>query len=139
MWKYRLRSFLKTILAAVGVIVVLLTILVVNCFAFPFATRKEFYLYSPSSQATIRTQLYLDELFFLQGESGHTADSLSEVLEKYSATVLFQEEGEGCVSYYCYSPKLKRSVQLDGKTVNLHIVEYDDGLRLGSPIIFGGY
>ena len=139
MWRYRLRAFLKTVLAAVGAIIVLLPVAAANFSPFPFATEREFYLYSPSSQASIQSQLNFDELLFVQGESACVEEGLSAVLEKYSAVVLFEEIGEGYISYYCYSPKLKRSIVLDGKRVNLHIVEYENGLRLGSPIIFGGY
>ena len=139
MWRYQLRNFFKTVLAAVGVAVILLPVSVANLSPFPFAKEKEFYLYSPSSQASIQTELGVEELAFIQGESGLLTEGVSTVLEKYRATVLFKESGEGYTSYYCYSPKLKRSIFLDGKAVNLHIVEYDEGLRLGTPIIFGGY
>ena len=139
MWRYQLRGCLKMLLSVVGVMIVLLPVAVANVFAFPFATEKELYLYSPSSQATIKRELTLTDVLFLQGESGRVTDVLSAVLEKYSATVLFQEKGEGYTSYYCYSTKLNRSIVLDGKNINLHIVEYDDGLRVGTPIIFGGY
>ena len=139
MWRYRLRSFFKTGLALLWASVVLLPVLAANCSPFPFATDKEFYLYSPSSQAEIQSELELYALPFVQGESACVTDSLSTVLEKYSATVLFEEKGEGYVSYYCYSPKLKHALILDGKIVNLHIVEYGEGLRIGTPIIFGGY
>ena len=139
MWWYQLRGCVKMVLAVTGVMIVLLPVTAANVFSFPFATEKELYLYSPSSQATIKRELTLTDVLFLQGESGRVTDSLSAVLEKYSASVLFKEEGEGYTAYYCYSPKLNRSIVLDGKIVNLHIVEYDDGLRVGTPIIFGGY
>ncbi len=54
-------------------------------------------------------------------------------------TVFVQETVEGLTIYYCFSPLLKSSVTLKGKTVNLMIADGGDGLVLGSPLIKGSY
>lgn len=63
---------------------------------------------------------------------------LEEFLSKVNAKVLFEEELSDSVNYYC-SADLPYSVELYGQTVNLHICVKEDGVKVASPIIFGGY
>jgi hypothetical protein len=110
---------------------------------FPFEKEKEYYLYSPSSQAQITSSIDAYDLFFLKGESAKitTGESVDEVLSRYGAEIIFTEKFDeaGGISYYCYSPKLKQPILLDGKFVNLHVVVTANGIVLGTPIVFGGY
>lgn len=59
-------------------------------------------------------------------------------LKKYKAKIEFTEEGEDYVNYYC-TADLPYSVQLYGKTINLHICVRGEKAKAGTPIIFGGY
>ena len=63
------------------------------------------------------------------------------MLSRYDAEIVFTEKFDeaGGISYYCYSPKLKKPILLDGKFVNLHVVVKSEDIVLGSPIVFGGY
>ena len=63
---------------------------------------------------------------------------IEKFLERTGGEILFEERLSDSVNYYC-SADLPYSVQLYGKTVNLHICVRDDGVTVGSPVIFGGY
>ena len=59
-------------------------------------------------------------------------------LEGVGGEILFKEEMDDSVNYYC-AADLPYFVELYGKTVNLHICVREEGVTVGSPIIFGGY
>ncbi|MBQ8885112.1 MAG: hypothetical protein IJY62_01885 [Clostridia bacterium] len=120
------------------------------------ADRREYYLFSPSSQATIAETYGFLEAFFLEGEcafyslerigaaygaDGERAISAfkDSLISAARATVCFEEEASGTRSYYCYSPILKGGVYIEGYSVNLHIAVREGTVAVGSPIVFGGY
>ena len=78
----------------------------------------------------------------LKGISGESATYSSfdwqAYLKSVEGKILFCEELSDSVNYYCEAA-LPYSVQLYGKTVNLHICVKEDGVTIASPIIFGGY
>ena len=63
---------------------------------------------------------------------------LDGFLSAYGAEVVFTEELDGGVNYYC-TANLPYSVNLYGKTINLHVCVRGGNARAASPIIFGGY
>ena len=139
---YKLTAFLRFICALFVCGVILLPVCLLSFSVFPFEREKEYYLYSFSSQANIVTDPTLLDLLFVTGESARIKTeetNLDELLSFYGAKVLFTEDLDGAVSYYCYSSKLKSPVVLDGKSVNLHIIVKDKEIVLGSPVVFGGY
>ncbi|MBE5753653.1 MAG: hypothetical protein E7343_06310 [Clostridiales bacterium] len=139
---YKLTAFLRFICALFVCGVILLPVCLLSFSVFPFEREKEYYLYSFSSQANIVTDPTPLDLLFVTGESARIKTeeaNLDELLSFYDAKVLFTENLDGAVSYYCYSPKLKSPVVLDGKSVNLHIIVKDKEIVLGSPVVFGGY
>ncbi|MBQ4049550.1 MAG: hypothetical protein IJD07_02740 [Clostridia bacterium] len=96
--------------------------------------------------------------FFVQTEQGmeqakipllNTADSyqrldtcgvtLTEALSRMSARAVMIESLDDMQIYYCYSPYIKHSVLLKGKTVNLMIAVRDSDMIIGSPLIKGCY
>jgi hypothetical protein len=100
----------------------------------------EYYLYSFSSQAKIVKDVNLLDLLYVKGEKIQTEETEVEVLlREYKANVVFQENFEDGVSYYCYSPNLKTPVCIDGKFVNLQIVIKNGVSILATPLAFGGY
>ena len=112
--------------------------------SFPYATEKEYYLYSPSSQAQIKTELSVDDLLYIKGECAkiETSDGencLQELIARYAANVIKIEQFDGGMSYYCYSSKLKTPILLDGAYVNLHIVVKEKEILIATPLVFGGY
>jgi len=145
MWKYQVTSFLKFVAALVVALCILLPVCLVNVSAFPTISKKEYYLYSPSSQATVSEKISLIELPYIQGECARVETAEGEeyaktLFEKYGATLLKTEMFDDGVSYYCYSPKLKGGILLErGAFVNLHIVVKETEVVVGTPIVFGGY
>ena len=139
---YKLTAFLRFICALFICGVILFPVCLLSFSPFPFEQEKEYYLYSFSSQANIVNDPTPLDLLFVTGKSVRVETeevNLDELLSHYGAKVLFTERLDGAVSYYCYSPKLKSPVVLDGKSVNLHIIVKDKELVLGSPVVFGGY
>lgn len=64
--------------------------------------------------------------------------NLEEYLEKVNGEVKFVEELSDSVNYYC-TADLPYSVNLYGEEINLHVCIKDSGVKVASPIIFGGY
>ena len=108
---------------------------------------SEYYLYSPSSQAKIVGDVDFAQSIFLTGESTtlvfsskQTAESyVSGLLQEQGAAIVWEEECLGARSIYAYAPKRGGGIVLSGKPVNLHLVCKDKRVRVGSPIVFGGY
>lgn len=59
-------------------------------------------------------------------------------LKSVNGKILFEERLDGMVNYYC-TADLPYSCTLYGKRINLHICVRENGVKVGSPIIFGGY
>lgn len=73
------------------------------------------------------------------GESATFSDlDIGEFLKSVNGEELFVETLSDSKNYYCKAD-LPYSVELRGMTVNLHICVREDGVTVGSPIIFGGY
>ena len=63
---------------------------------------------------------------------------LESYLEKVNGEIIFTEELSDSVNYYCKAD-LPYSVTLSGEQINLHVCIKDGGVKVASPIIFGGY
>jgi hypothetical protein len=61
-----------------------------------------------------------------------------QLIDSLGGTIIFTEELSDSVNYYCSAP-LPYSVELYGKTINLHVSVKADEVTAASPIIFGGY
>ena len=106
--------------------------------------KRSFYMRSPSSQAVIKEQIYPWEIFEVEGESvlftcEDREQTLRDILEKYGASVRFEEQAGGSHSYYCYTSKWLDGIQIDGAFINLHIAFHGNNCAVGYPIIFGGF
>lgn len=105
---------------------------------------REYYLFSSSSQAKISSDPTAVETLFLQGEcvlfeTENAEDFLKETLKKYRARVVAEELVCGVRSYYCYSPALAGGERVQGALVNLHVAIKGDYVKMGTPLIFGGF
>lgn len=89
------------------------------------------------------------ELSNIKGESvsfdGDTGDARG-ILSRYAVRTVFEEEipmgGEGSINIiYGFSASLTRSVNLDGKKVNIQIAVNSESGRVtvGTPLILGSY
>ncbi len=67
-----------------------------------------------------------------------TKFDLEDYLESVNGKVVFKEELSDSVNYYCEAD-LPYSVILYGREINLHVCIKKDGVKVASPIIFGGY
>ena len=73
------------------------------------------------------------------GESTlYTSLDIEEFLKSVEGLIIFTEELSDSVNYYCRA-RLPYSVTLYGEEINLHICVREDGVKVASPIIFGGY
>ena len=73
------------------------------------------------------------------GESTYYKElNVDEFLRSVDGQVIFTEELSDSVNYYCKA-NLPYSVTLYGEEINLHLCIKDDGVKVASPIIFGGY
>ncbi len=102
---------------------------------------RTYYLYSKSSQATIKTTLSLLDCGNVKGESVRflKTENWEKRLEELCAQVLFTEDACGVRSYYCYTPKWSDGVRLGEYFVNLHIAVRGEEVTVGAPVIFGGF
>ncbi len=117
-----------------------------NSFRFSSLTGERcFYLDSPSSQCLIKKNLSLFDIPRVTGEcvrfplSREKNEVVTDILSRYSASVLFEERIDGVTSYYCHTGDWGGGVWLNGRQVNLHIALSDTQCAVGSPIIFGGF
>lgn len=63
---------------------------------------------------------------------------IDEFLKSVNGEVVFTEELSDSVNYYC-TANLPYKVTLYGKEINLHVCVKKEGVKVASPIIFGGY
>lgn len=63
---------------------------------------------------------------------------LESFLDSVNGEIVFCEELSDSVNYYCRAA-LPYSVYLYGSEINLHVCVKREGVKVASPIIFGGY
>lgn len=99
-------------------------------------TSKNCKIITASGDKAMLTRLTLNKIC---GESAtYSSFDWQGYLNEIGGKILFKEELSDSVNYYCEAD-LPYSIELYGKKVNLHICVKDNGVMLGSPIIFGGY
>ncbi len=73
------------------------------------------------------------------GESAlYSKFDFEDYLKSVNGEIVFVETLADSVNYYCKAD-LPYSVKLYGKEINLHVCVKQDSVKVGSPIIFGGY
>jgi len=117
--------------------------------ALKFAEGKEytFYVGSSSSEAEIITVYSSAEeaaanLKDIRGESTlypYSEGLIAQLEKAYFAEEVFYESCCGVQSFYYYSPLFSGYVIIEGYAVNLHIASDGENIKIGTPIIFGGY
>ena len=111
---------------------------------YKYADKYEVYLTDYSCSSATKNVLLLEYLFTfnVKGESCVIAKKefeIQEFLSDFSATEIFSESTGEIVCVYAYSPKIKYSKNIGGKTVNLHFAIGKDQVKVGSPIIYGSF
>ena len=61
-----------------------------------------------------------------------------QIIKKLGAKIVAKEEFCDGVNYYCKAD-LPYSVELFGTEINLHVAVKGESVKVGSPVIFGGY
>ncbi|MBE7085132.1 MAG: hypothetical protein E7368_03660 [Clostridiales bacterium] len=145
MFFWRLKRTAKMVCATVITLGVFALVRVVNVDKFGgYVGERTYYLDSASSQSLQTDALKGLQFLRVRGESVFLEESVDEaflesVLRSYDASVLWIEETDGIVSYYCYTPCFEEGVHINGRKVNLHIATDNRRVVIGSPIIFGGF
>ena len=145
----RLRNFAFTLLAVLFAVVFSLGIRVNNLSRLSlFPGERTFFLDSASSQGLMKKELGISDLFRVKGEcvSFSFAESdggrdalIEEIVRQLGAEIIFEEEVNEVISYYCYTPIFLESLILQGKRINLHVAISKARCVVGTPIIFGGF
>ena len=68
----------------------------------------------------------------------YSSFNMDAYLQSVNGEIVFVETLSDSVNYYCRAD-LPYSVTLYGEEINLHICVKNDRVKVGSPIIFGGY
>ncbi len=64
---------------------------------------------------------------------------IDELIDKFSAKIHYSQSLEDGVTYYGYCKGLDKSVEIDGKEINIQIVSNKDNIIVGFPLIMGSY
>ena len=144
MWFWKRKEEAQTALCFIFTLVVCSMAFLFCKFVLPSGGRAEYYVYSASSQAEISDGLKPEEFFILEGESitYQTEDGSAfadELVSRFRARVQSKESVCGVLSYYCYSPVLSSFVVVGGEKINLHIAVRENEVKVGTPLIFGGF
>lgn len=142
----RLRTFivmLITVFAALALICVLVTL--PDRLAFRGGERYTFYVGNTSKNCRVvscaaseagLTRLTLQEVCGESATFSHL--DIDDFLQSVNGEIVHDEKLGDSVNYYCKAD-LPYSIELFGTTINLHICVREEGVTVGSPIIFGGY
>ena len=108
---------------------------------------REYYLYSPSSQARITEKTNARECFFITGEKlvlsfaneQEAKEYMENRLRSARVRIVAEEWVDGARSVYVYEIGGVSGARLFGEKVNLHLVQKGVFVQVGTPIVFGGY
>ncbi|MCH5148008.1 MAG: hypothetical protein J1G05_01425 [Clostridiales bacterium] len=82
------------------------------------------------------TRLFLNDVC---GEGAEFKElNIENFLLSLGGEIVFSESAAGITNYYCKA-NLPYSVEIDGEKINLHIAVCEGSVKVGTPIIFGGY
>ncbi len=111
---------------------------------YDYAKTFEVYLHA-SSSVTPSTSVNGLQFLAINGKKGEACKTdrenfdLDVFLKKFGATIKRVENTADSVNYYAFSPYIRYSEKIGGKTVNLHISIAKEVVTLGSPIIYGSF
>ena len=92
-------------------------------------------------EVTVQSDADLERLLLsdICGECAFFSEfDLDGYLKTVNGKIVFKEVLSDSVNYYCKAD-LPYSVMLYGEEINLHVSIRQDGVKVASPIIFGGY
>lgn len=137
--------FVKLSLATVAAILIIFAIAALpNKICFDGGENYVFYCGTSSADCkTVRansnakiTRIFLNNVC---GEGAEFKElDIDAFLASVGGKIVFSESAAGITNYYC-SANLPYSTVLEGAVINLHIAVRENSVKVGSPIIFGGY
>ena len=143
---YRIKTFLCAVCALVCTVLGVVAVRYMNTARLAqIEGERVYYTRYASSNALVKTELGLLDIFQLRGESVRFAckvdeeETVNRLIKAYGAEIFIKEDACGVRSYYAYSPKLGKGINIDGVTINLHIAFQGEACAVGTPIIFGGF
>ncbi len=150
MFLARLKNFIATAGALLLALLLLLCVWTLSSDTFHgLEGERTYYLYSASSQATIKESLSLREIFAVEGESvqisvrageeGLVREKLDCLLKSLQAELVYSEQAGDAYAFYYFTPAWANGILVNGKRVNLHIAVGENRCVIGSPVIFGGF
>lgn len=90
--------------------------------------------------ADIEFAQYLqNQLNDIYGITIYVQDSLENVLNKYQVKICKEEMQDENLHVFGFSPLFDKSIFIEGKKCNLHIVTRNNEIIIGYPIIYGSY
>ena len=135
--------FKKLFLPVVTAICLILMFLVNNFPVFyNYSKNLEVYGKDKSSGEIINTLNFSAIFISKYGEAFSLTKSnftLNNFLNDFNAELIFTEEVENGTCYYAYSPKIQYLEKIYGQNINIHIFIGKNNVKIGSPLIYGGY
>lgn len=132
------------LVAVVSVVVFILLFLANTSFYLKdFNGQFEVYNFSSSSNATITSTKKEDMKYILNktGEGCFLSENIeiNEILSMLSASVVFTESTENGTSYYAYCSNIKMGKMINNRKINVQIHISEQGIKIGTPIIYGSF
>lgn len=132
------------LIAVVSVAVFILLFLANTSFCLKdFNGHFEVYRFSSSSNAIIISIRKEDMKYILNktGEGCFLTENIEvdEILSMLSAKVVFTENTENGTSYYAYCGNIKMSKIINNKQINVQIHKSEQGIKIGTPLIYGSF
>ena len=137
---------LKKCLCVIFALVVVALVSVYNGKPLFYEMNKNYLLYT-ADNSSLAFQTVSDKPFYpfmakVKGESCKVEKSgfnVDDFFKGYGAEILFVESVDGVISYYGYSKDIKFLTKIKGELINLHVAVAENGVTIGSPIIFGSF
>ncbi len=148
MWFWQLKQWLATTLALITCLLLGVAIRGANTLSLSaLEGERTYYLHAQSSQALVKSELNLQDLLFVRGESVEFAitgdktpiEYATELAKMFGAEILWQEQAGGTHSFYCFTPQWETGAIVGGRAVNLHVAVRGERCVVGTPMIFGGF
>ncbi len=108
-----------------------------------YSGRREVYFKDGSFSEGIRAEQELGFYDLIRGRQGEAITTDGETAEKIvkdlSARLVFRESFSGGENAYYYTEKLRYIREINGKRVNIQVCVTDGAVKVGTPMIYGGF
>lgn len=115
---------------------------IINTFPVFFEFSKKLEVYKNKSNGAILFLTNIQSVFVDRKGESFCVDknfNLEQFLNYFNADIVFQENIEQGTSYFAYSSKIRYCEFIKNKKINLHIFVAENYIKVGAPIIYGGF